>query len=165
MGDKLLGDVHPAQQLLQEAKGKSFLNGRCVQFHVLKTPAWRGRDSQRRHKTLPYFTRLSGQPMHTARLQVLPPPATSSFQVVLASPCFPLGLIRALPLAYLVVLTSLTSLSGLCPVGGLLAPQLLSGRTFSFLMAPPPSQAPPLRPSFRPCLQLLLPRFMCSRAW
>lgn len=116
-------------------------------------------------QTLPYFTRLSGQPVHTARLQVLPPPASSSFQVVLASPCFPLGLIRALPLAYLVALTSFTSLSGLCPVGGLLAPQLLSSRPFSFLMAPPPSQAPPLRPSFRPCLQLLLPRFMCSRAW
>lgn len=39
VGDELLGDVHPAQQLLQEAEGKSFLNGGCIQFHVLKTPA------------------------------------------------------------------------------------------------------------------------------
>lgn len=38
VGDKLLRNVHPAQQLLQEAKGKPFLNGRCVQFHVLKAP-------------------------------------------------------------------------------------------------------------------------------
>lgn len=43
VGNELLGDVHPSQQLLQEAKGKSFLNGGCVQLHVLKTPAWRGR--------------------------------------------------------------------------------------------------------------------------
>lgn len=28
VGDELLGDVHPAQQLLQEAKGEPLLDGR-----------------------------------------------------------------------------------------------------------------------------------------
>lgn len=36
--DILMGFIHIANELLKEAVGKSFLNGRCVQFQVLKPP-------------------------------------------------------------------------------------------------------------------------------
>lgn len=52
MGDKFLGDVHPAQQLLQEAKSKPFLNGRRVQLHVLKASARTERSQPRGRPTL-----------------------------------------------------------------------------------------------------------------
>lgn len=117
VGDEFLGDVHPAQQLLQEAEGKSFFNGGCVQFHVLKTPLWRGRDSQLRHR--PYPT------SHTFLVSLCTLPTCRSFLHrplphlrLFSESCFPmllpLGLIGALPLAYLLALTSL-------PVGSPLA--------------------------------------------
>lgn len=60
VGDKLLGNIHPAQQLLQEAKGEPFLNGRRIQLHVLKASAWKGggRGQPRPRTPFPTFLQL-----------------------------------------------------------------------------------------------------------
>ena len=38
MSNELLGDVHPFKKLLEEAVGKTLLNGRNVLLHVLQSP-------------------------------------------------------------------------------------------------------------------------------
>lgn len=59
VGDKLLGNVHPAEQLLQEAKGEPFLNGRCIQLHVLKASAWMGGGKDQLRPRMPCFPSFS----------------------------------------------------------------------------------------------------------
>ena len=41
MSDELLGNLHPLEQLLQEAIGEPLLYGRDVRLHVLQTPGGR----------------------------------------------------------------------------------------------------------------------------
>ena len=39
MGDELLGDVHPLEELLEESISKALLDGGDVLLHVLQAPA------------------------------------------------------------------------------------------------------------------------------
>lgn len=43
VSDELLGNVHPLEELLQEAVGKTLLNGGDVLLHVLQPPEERRR--------------------------------------------------------------------------------------------------------------------------
>lgn len=146
VGDEFLGDVHPAQQLLQEAEGKSFFNGGCVQFHVLKTPLWRGRDSQLRHR--PYPT------SHTFLVSLCTLPTCRSFLHrplphlrLFSESCFPM----LLPLG-LIGAPAFSTFAG---------PDFTASRGsagcfqvypfFGFLIALPPSQSLLLRPSGPAC--------------